>query len=355
MCDLAGGVLVALPHEGPGRQLAENALEISLTPFDRTEGRTLRSELGRPRPRGEDTHAVHDVFPFEVRLLDVPEGTELSIAAAVQATYLDLALNSHPETLDAIAREPMQRLAVAPNWKLHPSAGVNEVVPEHFRLGAHHPNYLKMLGLDNPQPGDGDGITVAVLDNGYDRTYWEDVPSPTAPIGDSIDLVPGGAGTSVHGTLVAAIAAASCPGATIEPIRMAGDDSTEWDALHAIARAVSLDAPIITMTYGQVLVDEPCTCCGMVRQAARSAVFAQVVAWTAREGRALLFAAGNNPVGGVANPAAYAGAIPVTALDTTGQQLASFASWDRSGRLPVIAVPGDDVAVGRNTGHEYEG
>jgi hypothetical protein len=57
----------------------------------------------------------------------------------------------------------------------------------------------------------------------------------------------------------------------------------------------------------------------------------------------------------VANSAAYASAIPVTALDTSGAALASFAKCDPSGVLPVIALPGDDLAVNTSTNADIEG
>ncbi|MCU1430776.1 MAG: Subtilase family [Actinomycetia bacterium] len=186
---------------------------------------------------------------------------------------------------------------------------------------------------------------------------WSGAPQ-LVHVGAGADLIPGDPSTAGHGTLVAALIADSAPSADVEPIRMGGTDSTEWDALHALARAVDIDADVVTLSYRQILVDQPCAACGLVRQAARSEVFEKIVDWAVTAGgqdRAVLVAAGNDGVGVIARPASYSGAIPVTALDTTRKSLASFANWDASGQLSVIALPGDDVARGTQTNRTYAG
>jgi hypothetical protein len=137
---------------------------------------------------------------------------------------------------------------------------------------------------------------------------------------------------------------------------MAGKESTEWDALHALARAVQFRAQIVTFAYRQILaVDNPCKLCGLVRRAARSEVFAKMVDWASDGGsRAILAAAGNDGIGSIARPAAYKGAIPIAALDSRGTALWSASNWDAANKLDVLALPGEDVASG-TSGALYSG
>jgi hypothetical protein len=137
---------------------------------------------------------------------------------------------------------------------------------------------------------------------------------------------------------------------------MAGQESTEWDALHALACAVNIGAHVVTFSYRQILAaDNPCRLCGLVRTAARSEVFAKMIDWTSNGGsRAILAAAGNDGVGSVARPAAYQGAIPIAALDSGGSALWSGSNWDVANHLYVLAVPGENVASG-TSGALYSG
>jgi hypothetical protein len=359
MCDLAGGAIAAVPREGPPAELARLALQRAMDRYGSRVGTTLEEELaqvpanvraGERRPRAANTWP-----PFDVLKIDVPLGAELSMVDEARSEYLTLLID-HPEAIQWLANDPSQRMAVAPNWKLHVAA-LKEAVANPFTIGANHPTYLRQMGLSSPTLNPTDPVTVAVLDNGFDDAFWSGAPSPV-PIGPGLDLIPGGAGSSGHGTLVSALIAESAPGAVVEPIRMGGDDSTEWDALHALARAVDIDAAVIALSYRQILVDTPCGTCGLVRQTARSEVFAKLLGWAASangQNRAVLVAAGNDKAGDIALPAAYEKAIPATALDTTGTALASFANWDASGTLPVLALPGDDVAVDTQTNADIAG
>jgi len=137
---------------------------------------------------------------------------------------------------------------------------------------------------------------------------------------------------------------------------MAGQESTEWDALHALAHAVQLDANVVTFSYRQILaVDNPCNLCGLVRKAARSEVFAKMIDWASNGGnRAILAAAGNDGIGSIARPAAYQGAIPIAALDSRGTARWPASNWDAANKLGVLALPGEDVASG-TSGALYSG
>jgi hypothetical protein len=296
------------------------------------------------------------MIPFDVQLFDVEPGAELSFVDELRSAYLTQVL-LHPELASTLAGDPNLVLAAAPNWRLHASA-VAEAVPAPFTLGPHHSGYLSTIGLAGVGSSAASGITVAVLDNGFDDQFWQGAPAPI-PVScghDLIDLIPGDDSTSGHGTLVAAVVASSAPGANVVPVRMAGQHSTEWDTLHALARAVQINADVVTNTYRQNLKDRPSDTCGLVRQAARSEVFAKLLDWASDRGtRAILVAAGNGGAPEIARPAAYPRAIPVTALDHAGTALAAFSNWDARGRLLVLALPGEDIASSPTSGTSYHG
>ena len=267
--------------------------------------------------------------------------------------YLDIVLN-HPDVVFELS-EQTSRLSISPNWRLH-QAGVADPVDEPFTLGAYHPNYVSHLGLSGHTGAH--QVKVAILDNGFDQAYWQ-AASSAGQVNSGYDLIPGDLSSSGHGTLIAAIIRSSVPSAIIEPIRMGGTESTEWDALHALSRAVDLDADVVTLSYQQALgVDQPCGTCGVVRHAARSEVFERLLDWAANERtprRAVLVAAGNDGIGVIARPASYNGAIAVAALDSTCISLASFSNWDAGGHSQVIGLPGESVAAGVYTGKDFDG
>jgi hypothetical protein len=307
---------------------------IAEVPASAREGKSRYRKSGFPRT------------PFQVELARVQPGAELSFVDELRGVYLDIALND-TKAIAELVQNRHQQLHAAPNWRLHPAAGTPEAVPHPFTIGPNHSAYLKQVGLDTAVPNEASGITVAVLDNGFDNSFWRGAPSPS-PVAAGQDLISGDASSSGHGTLVAALIASSAPGADVVPIRMAGQESTEWDALHALARAVQLDADIVTFSYRQILaVDNPCKLCGLVRTAARSEVFAKMIDWASDGGsRAILAAAGNDGIGSIARPAAYQGAIPIAALDSHGTALWSASNWDAANKLDVLALPGEDVASG---------
>ncbi|MFE2997217.1 S8 family serine peptidase [Nocardia sp. NPDC059246] len=288
------------------------------------------------------------LLPFVVELHDVPIGTELLYADELRQTFYDLILDQPGRRLTEIATSPF-RLAASPNWR-YDATGVPEKVPNPFTISSNNAAYLVHLGLVNQKPNDGAGINIAVLDNGFDATFWQGAPTPV-PVGKGLDLIPGDASTQGHGTLVTALIASAVPAANIQPIRMAGDDSTEWDILHALTRAVLSGANVITLAYRQSLgTNTACVTCGMTRAAARSEVFAALLKWAAEGRRAILVAAGNGGKPSIAPPARYSGAVPVTALDVRCKTLANLSNWDATGSLDVIAAPGEDVAASKSGG-----
>jgi len=352
MCDFVGGqVIVTRPGgDGPAAMAALRSLR-SLA--DRYGVHVLRNlhDLLQKAPAAE---REYEAPPFLVELASVQPGAELSFVDELRGMYLDIALNDGEAIADLVMNRN-QQLHASPNWRLHTAAGTPEAVPDPFTISRNHSSYLKQLGLDRAKPNEAAGITVAVLDNGFDNSYWQGAPSPS-PVAAGQDLISGDVSTSGHGTLIAALIASSAPGANVVPLRMAGQESTEWDALHALARAVQLGANVVTFSYRQILaVDNPCKLCGLVRTAARSEVFAKMVDWASDGGsRAILAAAGNDGIGSIARPAAYQGATPIAALDSGGSALWSWSNWDASNQLYVLALPGENVASG-TSGALYSG
>lgn len=365
MCDFVGGrVIVTRPRgDGPAAGAAVRALRsmaeryglrrlLSLDDLIEKTPAFVREVLRRyHKSEGESGFRR---TPFLVELAMVQPGAELSFVDELRNVYLDFALND-ANAAEELAKSPHQRLNASPNWRLYTAAGTPEAVPDPFTIGHNHSAYLRQVGLDSAKPNEASGITVAVLDNGFDKSFWQSAPSPP-PVAPGADLISGDASTSGHGTLVAALIASSAPGADVVPIRMAGNESTEWDALHALARAVQLDALVVTFSYRQILAtDIPCSLCGLVRTAARSEVFANMIDWASDDGRrAILAAAGNDGIGSIARPAAYRGAIPIAALDSSGTARWPASNWDVANKLPVLALPGEDVASG-TSGASYSG
>jgi hypothetical protein len=364
MCDFVPGQLIVMRPRGDG-PAAATALRSLRAAIERnipgnspepTSLDELRSMPGKPvwegsyskQPRIDPTTP-----PFILELHTVPKGTELSIAEEIRSNFFEAALTSE-NAVRAIARDPFQRLRVSPNWFLHPAAGSPDVVPAPFTL-TNHAACLMQIGL-NPNPNEAQGITVAVLDNGFDSTFWSGSPLPP-PVAAGQDLIPADPSSSGHGTLVAALIAESAPGANVVPIRMAGNDSTEWDALHALDKALTIGAHVINFSYRQILgADNPCATCGLVRTAARSEVFAAMVEFASDKGRrAILAAAGNDGIGSIARPAAYNGAIAIAALDAMGSALWFRSNWDATNRLRVLALPGEGVAADTSSGSRYSG
>jgi len=365
MCDFVGGqVVVTRPRgDGPAAAVALAALRAISERYEVRLLQNLDTLMEQPLPAAQKVEGherrpegkwVFSRPPFHVELAKVPDGEELSFVDELRGVYFDFAL-SDTRTIADLVHNRNQQLHASPNWKLHTAAGTPEAVPDPFTISGNHPTYLRQVGLDTAKPGEAAGITVAVLDNGFDSTFWPGSPTPS-PVAAGQDLISGDASTSGHGTLVAALIAESAPGADVIPLRMAGQESTEWDALHALAHAVQLGAHVVTFSYRQILaVDNPCHVCGLVRRAARSEVFAKMIDWASDGGsRAILAAAGNDGIGSIARPAAYQGAIPIAALDARGTALWPASNWDAANKLDVLALPGEDVASG-TSGALYSG
>lgn len=359
MCEISpGSALVGHPTEGPGAELAFAALEAVTQRYRAERSDSLMTRLERPAdpvwPDGppNPTRAGQSRLPFDVDLMHVEPGAELAFVDELRRAYLDLVL-AHLDAAPLLATEPGMRLTASPNWTYTSAAGIADELNESFILGPNTSSYLQKLRLDGRWGGQGQ--VVAVLDNGFNPDL---LPRNAAvpEVSRGADLIGGDAGTSGHGTVVGTLVAVAAPGVSVVPIRMGGDRSTEFDTLHALCRAVELGAAVITLSYSQLLAsDVECDHCGVIRTKARSEVFEKLLGWAADQGSAVLVATGNTGMPMVAPPATYPGAIPVTSLNTSLDAISSFANWDGSGTLHMLAAPGEEVAFGTGSGKEISG
>lgn len=119
-------------------------------------------------------------------------------------------------------------------------------------------------------PGDGSGVTVAVIDTGVDAGHWllrgqsmvpgwDFVDDDQYPFDDRNGLDDDGDGMvdegHGHGTYVASLIAATAPGVTIMPIRAVDDDGTAeaWVIARAIAHAIANGADVVNLSLGSTV------------------------------------------------------------------------------------------------------
>jgi Subtilase family len=360
MCDLGGGgVLVARPRGGPGDELANIALERGSSDFESYVEDSLdhfleRFEVERePYRDGDDPVEWRGGAPQRtiprpkalppsqlVELWRVPEGQEIAFVTSLQEAYIATLL-SHADLVSQVGADPDSQLRVSPNWRLRTSSDDGFNGP--FRLAPNVDSYVSSLGIGVANCC-GAGVKVAVLDTGFDPSTWVQ-----APVGDQfdrqLDLIPGDSGSSAHGTLVAALVSLAAPRARIRPIRIAGSESTDWDAIRALYLSRRAEADVIVLAFRQVLAESPCANCGLVRSAARSEVFARALENVTEDGMcAVVVAGGNSGLAELSRPASYPGALAVAALDIQSNQLEDYSNWDGQHGARVWAVPGSDVA-----------
>jgi hypothetical protein len=363
MCDLGlGEVLVARPRGGPGGELAQVALgeiheEFPAVVDDDMDAALERITFGpdvgvnRIEPHAHFKKDQKQFFepevsrpPFILERWRVPEGQELEFVSSLQDRYLSTLLR-HSEMMPAIAADSHAQMRVSPNWRLRTSA-LDDGFTGSFLLSPNNLRHVESLGVGVSECC-GAGTTIAVLDTGFDSATWSPAdPTLTARIATPVDLLPGASGAFSHGTLVAALATSAAPASTVCPIRIAGADSTDWDAIRALYVARQIGADVAVLAFRQVLVEAPCPACGLVRSGARSEVFAKAVEHvTADNNLAVVVAAGNSGMPELARPASYPGALAVAALDAGSSSLANYSNWDGRGAFQVWALPGTEVAL----------
>jgi len=201
---------------------------------------------------------------------------------------------------------------------------------------------LRMVGMEAAwqQGAAGRGVTVAVIDTGV---------SPVPDLGQ-VDWTPGydfvsddedAADEHGHGTHVAGTVAQSTDNARgvagvafearIMPLRVldASGRGQTGDIADAIRFAVDHGADVINMSLGG---------------GGRSSILADAVAYAVRNGVVVVAAAGNESSPRVSYPAAYDGAVGVSAVDALGQP-AFYSNW---GAEVDLAGPGGATRHDRN-------
>lgn len=162
----------------------------------------------------------------------------------------------------------------------------------------------------------GEGVVVAIIDNGLDFDHPLFENSLVGPLYDFIDFDTFPAETEGdlygHGTFVAGLVRLISPGAEIMPLRAFDSDGygNAFTVSRAIYWAIDQGADIINMSFG-FESDNP-----IIAGAVEDAVEAGLI---------LVAAAGNNSRAEIKYPAAYPEVLAVTSLDTL-DYLADFAN-----------------------------
>lgn len=194
----------------------------------------------------------------------------------------------------------------------------------------------------------GAGITVAVLDNGFDLSHPQiaaqtlvgvdlvDEDYDVSPVADGLDGDNDGLIDEAldHGTQVASILAQVAPGAQILPIRVLDSEGTGElnDVVQGIDWAVAQGADVINISFGTP-DNEP-----LLQAAIARAYAANIV---------IVAASGNSNSNSEVYPAAYSQVQAVGAADPLTGELAIFSNY---GSWVDVAAPGQFV---RGAGPAY--
>jgi serine protease len=190
----------------------------------------------------------------------------------------------------------------------------------------------------------GKGVTVAVLDTGVapldDFDKARILPGRSfVPGGKRSDAIDDhGHGTHVAGTIAESTGngvggAGMAPQARILPLKVLGADGSGTSAgiADAIRYAADHGAQVLNLSLGG---------------GARSEAMARAVAYARRKGCLVVCAAGNEGARRVSFPAAYPGAMAVSAVGPQG----SIAPYSSFGPEVAIAAPGGDKSQGEESG-----
>jgi len=235
-------------------------------------------------------------------------------------------------------------------------AYVEPIVAVHADLVPNDPQYasqwnFKQIHMEQAwDVAQGEGVTVAVIDTGIayeDYGEFKQVPDLAGiKFAKGYNFVAdnehanddNGHGTHVAGTIAQATnnkegVAGIAYKATLMPVKVLDADGSgrSPDIADAIRWAADHGAQVINMSLGG---------------GAPSKVMGDAVAYARKKGVVVVCAAGNGGRGTVEYPAAYPGAIAVSAVGPGGG-LAPYSSW---GKELDIAAPGGDKSTGETNG-----
>jgi len=324
--------------------------------------KSAESEAERPPapPASLDNLADDvDVVPHAI-LVDFKDGTTQAEFDAWEADWgVDLELNS-VESADealtlAVGVDDVQ--GVLERIRQHPSVEAAEPLMEvRASYTPNDPEYTRQWNLkmiDMPKAWErsrGKGVVVAVLDTGI--AYEDHDDFKQVPDLKGVKFVPGydfvnddehanddhGHGTHVAGTIAQATnngegVAGVAFEATLMPVKVLNHfgGGTTADIADAIRFAADKGANVINMSLGG---------------GGYSQVMANAVEYARKKGVTVVAAAGNGGRARVEFPAAYAGAVAVSAVGPEG----SLAPYSSYGKELDIAAPGGDKRKGDEGG-----
>jgi serine protease len=300
-----------------------------------------------------------DWVPDEV-VVDFKDGTTKALYDELEKKWgIDVEVNSVEGPIDGITVahvDPARRDAILALIRADPN--VESAEPEYRYHADYVPNdprfkeqwNLEMIHMKEAWDiTQGQGAVVAVLDTGI--AYEDAGEFRTVPDLKGARFVPGydfvnkdehpnddhGHGTHVAGTIAQATnngegVAGIAFKAKLMPVKVldANGSGSSADIADAIRWAADHGANVINMSLGG---------------GGRSQVMESAVAYARKKGVVVVCAAGNGGRGTVEYPAAYPGAVAVSAVGPTGE-LASYSSWGKE--LDISAPGGDKRLRGRD-------
>lgn len=216
---------------------------------------------------------------------------------------------------------------------LQVSIGFPDQARPIFTLGTEPTNYYEQpgtntTGVEAAQAlATGEGVTIAVIDNGIDYSH---PLLQTVSVGPGYDFVDDDADPSEgeglmfgHGTFVSGLIWLTAPNCTILPIRAFDGDgrAKDFTIAKAMVWALQHDVDVANLSFGAPV---------------SSGLMTVAAGYLLGEGVSLVAAAGNEGNADNIYPAAVPGVIAVTSMDETEHR----ASWANYGPYLTLIAPG---------------
>jgi subtilisin family serine protease len=242
-------LIVAVTNDVLGNAFL-NSLRENQAQFGFEFAGTLEEMLARRKVNNAAmARELRDNFAF----LEVPPGFEFPIMNTVLRHGCSIALQEMAD-VDIEPDLPMRlshTAGLGPNYQLH-------------SVGSMHTQYLSVLNTAAAAPFNGQGISVAVVDSGFERqgvlSGFLDLVEPT----NSVEKDNFG-----HGTAMASIIADVVPGASVYSIRIADRGPDVSEAMLGISAAsFHFQADIINVSFG-LPQGKSCLTCGSSSKVSR--------------------------------------------------------------------------------------